>query len=426
MTSSRPSASASSLAFLAAVAVLLFIAAEPAHAAASTSWKQFGGNPAHTGTTRGSTVFTSDNIQDLTLAWTRNPRFGEVSPAYARGRVFVAVPRLERTILLVLDAQTGRTLWRGGGLPGGTPGQPVVAAGYVYVTEVDRTGWPDAHLAVYPVRGCGSVRCEPIWTASWFQGSEEGGNFIVGDGQATVARGHVYVNSITRLLVFDAAGCGTATCQPVWTAPHDFGYGVATVAGDRVYAQDASQNVAAYPADGCGEPTCLPLWSGRIGYANPIATSAKVFIQSSQRLAVYPAAGCASSPCEPSWTVGTGVNGIGGMAVDGRQVYIANHRLIVTAAEGCGGSVCPASWIGEADGGATGVSVTNDVALVSSSESMAAFNTAGCGQQVCQPIVTWPFGGAAVYYGRVIQPVIGEDIVLLGGSELRAFRLRSP
>lgn len=232
------------------------------------------------------------------------------------------------------------------------------------------------------------------------------------------------MNSITRLLVFDADGCGAVTCEPLWTAPHDFGYGVATVAGDRVYAQDAFQNVAAYPADGCGEPTCPPLWSGRIGYANPIAASGKVFIQSSQRLAVYAAAGCASSPCEPSWTVGTGINGIGGMAVDERQVYIANHRLIVTGADGCGVSVCPTSWIGESDGTATGVSVTNDVALVSSIESMAAFDTDGCGQPVCPPIMTWPFGGAQVIYARVIQPVIGEDIVLLGGSELRAFRLR--
>ena len=267
-----------------------------------------------------------------------------------------------------------------------------------------------------------SLRCKPIWTASWYQGVSEG-EFLVGDGQATVARGHVYVNSITRLLVFDADGCGAATCEPVWTAPHDYGYGAATVAGDRVYAQDASQDVAAYPADGCGEPTCLPLWSARIGYANPIATSATVLIQSSQRLAVYPVAGCASSPCEPSWTVGTGVNGIGGMAVDGRQVYIANRRLIVTAAEGCGVSVCQVSWIGD-DIYATGVSVTNDVALVSASESMAAFDTAGCGQPVCQPIMTWPYGGSQVLYARIIQPVIGEDIVLLGGSELTAFRLR--
>jgi outer membrane protein assembly factor BamB len=414
------------VAFLAVVAILIVPAAEPAGAAATTSWRQFGGNPAHTGVTRGPTVFTSDTIDDLTLAWTRDPGYGEVSPAYARGRVFVAVTRLQRTALLVLDAHTGRTRWRGVGLPSGTPGQPVIAGGYVYVTEVDRTGTDDAHLAVYPTRGCGDVRCKPIWTASWYQGSEEGGEFVVGDGQPTVARRRVYVNSIRRLLVFDAAGCGAATCEPLWTAPHDFAYGVATVAGDRVYAHDASQNMAAYPADGCGEPTCPPLWSGRIGYANPIVTLGNVFIQSSQSLAVYPEAGCSSSPCEPSWTVPTGVNGIGGMAVDARQVYIANHRLIVAAADGCGASVCPVSWTGEGDGSATGVSVTNDVALVSSSESMAAFDTAGCGAAVCEPIMTWPFGGAHVFYARVIQPVVGEDIVLLGGTRLSALQLRSP
>jgi hypothetical protein len=38
-------------------------------------------------------------------------------------------------------------------------------------------------------------------------------------GPVTVVDGKVYASSRPWLYVFDAAGCGSAVCQPLWTGP---------------------------------------------------------------------------------------------------------------------------------------------------------------------------------------------------------------
>lgn len=62
-----------------------------------------------------------------------------------------------------------------------------------------------------------------------------------------------------RLLVYDIDGCGSRSCEPLWSATVDPGGTSAwapTVAGGLVYVAADDDAIRAYPADGCGRPAC--------------------------------------------------------------------------------------------------------------------------------------------------------------------------
>ncbi|HVO79434.1 MAG TPA: PQQ-binding-like beta-propeller repeat protein [Terriglobales bacterium] len=82
---------------------------------------------------------------------------------------------------------------------------PAIVNGVVYI------GSTDGSLYAFDATGCGSDLCMPLW-----KGSGKAGGSIV--SSPAVSQGMVFVGSTTKeLLVFDAAGCGSAICSPVWT-----------------------------------------------------------------------------------------------------------------------------------------------------------------------------------------------------------------
>jgi PQQ-like domain len=108
---------------------------------------------------------------------------------------------------------------------------------------------------VFAAAGCGAATCAPLWTA------DAGGPV----SPAAVADGVLYVTSFDRLLAFDAAGCGTPACPPLWAA-EDAGFWAPSVANGVVYTADGDR-LNAYPAGGCSGPACpalasLPLPAG--------------------------------------------------------------------------------------------------------------------------------------------------------------------
>jgi outer membrane protein assembly factor BamB len=79
--------------------------------------------------------------------------------------------------------------------------------------------------------------------------------------QPALAEGRLYVPTVSDgLQVFDAAGCGAATCSPTWMVADG---GPTSIAGDVLYV--GGSTIRAYPADGCGATTCAPLWSADTG-----------------------------------------------------------------------------------------------------------------------------------------------------------------
>jgi len=183
--------------------------------------------------------------------------------------------------LYVADAATGNPLWTAPvhGMP-----FPTVVGSRVIVDG-----------RAYDATGCGAFVCEAVWEATIGSpiravfGSTDGHIFatsetgrIVALDPATgatlwsaslppdavanpiggaVAGGRLYVvlaGSATTLAVYDAGGCGAATCAPVWSAlQFAIAHSGPVVAGGVVYVPE-DNFLTAYRADGCGQPTCTP------------------------------------------------------------------------------------------------------------------------------------------------------------------------
>jgi outer membrane protein assembly factor BamB len=99
-----------------------------------------------------------------------------------------------------------------------------------------------------------------LWTGSL--------SFVPGASPA-LAYGKLYVPTQTgELVVFDAAGCGSATCAPLRTASTGTGAAITeqpAVAGGVVYTASADGSVHAFDAAGCATPPCAPIWSDSTG-----------------------------------------------------------------------------------------------------------------------------------------------------------------
>ncbi len=85
-------------------------------------------------------------------------------------------------------------------------------------------------------------------------------------GPASVDGDHVVVPTAGRLAVFDRAGCGAATCNPVWTAEtRGTVSGQPAISGGVVYTATTDGVFRAFPVAGCGATTCAPLWEYQLG-----------------------------------------------------------------------------------------------------------------------------------------------------------------
>ncbi len=99
-----------------------------------------------------------------------------------------------------------------------------------------------------------------------------------------IGNGLVFVPTTTgELDVFDATGCGHATCDPLWTADagSDITRSPAVVAGGLVYTASDDGTLHAFPAAGCGHPTCTSLWSVDTGgyiTGGPVAALGRIFV----------------------------------------------------------------------------------------------------------------------------------------------------
>jgi outer membrane protein assembly factor BamB len=159
---------------------------------------------------------------------------------------------------------------------------------------------PSVECPVY-----GSPLCDPLWTLDL--GSEgmtpvvsaDGGTVYIGNRQGqvrvldavdgterwsaslgpvgapglsaapTLGDGWLYVpSSDGRVYVFDADGCGAATCSAVWVGAT--GSPVrrqAALAGGVLYVASEDGSIDAYDGAGCNSILCVPLWSGSTGSA---------------------------------------------------------------------------------------------------------------------------------------------------------------
>jgi hypothetical protein len=249
-------------------------------------------------------------------------------------------------------------------------GGPVVSNGRLYI------GGTDGNLSVFATAGCGAASCEPLWQASIGDGSI--------DFTVAIADGLVLVDSPNThaLFAFPAAGCGAATCKPLWTGRmQDGATGSVTVSGGIAYVGDFSGHLYAFRTAGCGRASCPPVWTG-VGLSTeslgtPAVGNGFVYVDSFEstpdlftgRLLAFSAAGCATATCKPVWTADIGGPG-SGVTVAGGTVFAGSSTLF-------------------------GDGTNTDFHLM-------AFTGAGCGGTVCAPLRTYFTGGFGVEGGLAV------------------------
>ncbi len=146
--------------------------------------------------------------------------------------------------------------------------------------------------------------CRPVWTATLSQA----GAF---DGMPAIAKGRVYVPGLNGgVEVFDAAGCGQATCNSLWTA-HAGSVHIAPVAvtDTTLFVTSDDGHLYAFPSAGCGAATCEPTWTANIPsgpHAPSIAGSVLFLGTNNGTLAAFNTSGCGQTTCTPLWTTNVG------------------------------------------------------------------------------------------------------------------------
>lgn len=385
-----------------------------------TNSPEFHFNAARTGQNRYENVLTPSRVPALVPAWTDTTSSTvNSSPAVVNGVAYVTAS----SGFFAFNAKSGTPLWSDGN-PGPFFDQssPAVVGGVAYAASVD------GNFYAFNAGGCGARTCKPLWTAAI------DGAGTVAQSSPVVANGKVYVSAGVNLYAFNAKGCGAAVCHPVWKATISptngqspvSGQSSPTIVGGVLYV-GGFEGLYAYNAAGCGAATCSPLWMGaavRGGqtFAGTIVSSPAVvggvaYIGAGADLFAFSTA-CASR-CNPLWSFATGGEVVASPAVANGRVYIGSREgkmyvlntsgtLLWTAATAFAASSSP--------------SLAAGVVYIGAGNQIDAFNAGGCGAATCSPL--W---SAALTGAGFATPVIANATVYQGeatnGRFLAAFKL---
>ncbi|ROQ39697.1 putative pyrroloquinoline-quinone binding quinoprotein [Frondihabitans sp. PhB188] len=104
----------------------------------------------------------------------------------------------------------------------------------------------------YPVLAFSVKSGKLLWKHSYTPNNNDGIDFVYG---FAVGGGTFYTSGGEGLVAYSAT-----TGRKKWTSDPAFSYGTPVLAGGRVFV-NVSDAVAAFPAAGCGAASCKPLWS---------------------------------------------------------------------------------------------------------------------------------------------------------------------
>jgi outer membrane protein assembly factor BamB len=369
-------------------------------AARKVDWRQYHATPNHRGINKAEKVVDAETVGRLGLSWIGNGATSQddlvfkSSPAVVDGFVYFGTTAGQ--VLAFRDDCAGSScdpVWRAN--VGATiTSSPAVVDGVLYIGSSSE----DGRLYAYDVAECAAHGgCDPLWSA----------DFNDNGSSPTVSHGVVYVGSWeTGVYAFDAAGCGKATCQPLWIGKTS-GYVInaPAVAKGVVYAGDSDGFLYAFDANGCGKATCQPMWkgvaSGPIYSSSPAVKGGFVYTTSfaaepDSHLEVFDAAGCGAKTCAPAWeSVGLGYLD-SPPAVGYGNVYIGSEEatLLVFPAKGCGAKTCAPKWTGYGAGPVAAMQsapmLADGVVYAGANNSrVRAWNARGCGSSLCDKL--WEF-----------------------------------
>jgi hypothetical protein len=235
--------------------------------------------------------------------------------------------------LVVRDSQSLATNWTAS-LPAlGTVVPelgPAVTGGRIFALH-------GSTLSAFAAAGCGAATCAPVWTANAPAGMRPAGPPVAAPG------GRVFVIYVDQFAVPSSAelvGYSASTGAVAWQAQvgddvvPDLGVKMA-VDGSRLYVTSTPtpHGLQVFATSGCGAATCAPIWSvatPNSGFgsqpAGPVVAGGVVYVADASGLRAYPAAGCGAATCDQ----------IAGLPVDGvpTGVSITNGRLYLTTDTG--------------------------------------------------------------------------------------------
>jgi hypothetical protein len=256
-------------------------------------------------------------------------------------------------------------------------------------------------LSVFSLGGCGHDVCQPLWTGQAGPHEQINSAPAAGDGFVFVQTTLSTATDLSgRLLAFPLSGCGQATCDPAWTADLGGPAGVTSspvVVGDKVIVgsatragntPDGRKHLFAFDAAGCGTAVCQPvqIFEGNAGGVETTPAlsvdGGTLFVGGNESIGshsvgvvtAYDLANCGRH-CKPSWT---GVNGrVGAVsppAVVGDLVFVGKG---------------PASPF------------DNDAGVY-------AFDARGCGKAHCRPLDFVQISPREVYFGAPLAIADGR------------------
>jgi outer membrane protein assembly factor BamB len=366
----------------------------------SGCWLQIGNGPEHAYFNGAENQLTAANVANLEERWrshSTRAQGARSEPMVSGNQVYVATrgysieeyPKFQVGVMAV-NATTGATLWERddvGPARAEVEMQPVVLA-------------DDELWVSYRGEGdgqCGGAieRLDPATGRTLgtpFVGSASAvvqfGDKIAFTGYGLDPSGSCTPTSPTRLIVRDLA-----TGSTLWTAPVD-DVSLPTVIGDKILVGGD-----AYAAAGCGAATCGPLWSADV--VAPIRTQAgspdgRIFVTSGVGTNAARISELDPATGRVLWS---GSSSLGdfhevGIAVAGNVVYVvvggSEMNLRAFPVGGCGAASCEPAWSARValQSPSSGPVVAGGVVYVSTASQLVAFRASGCGASTCSPLTT--------------------------------------
>lgn len=293
-------------------------------------------------------------------------------------------------------------------------GQPAVTGGVAYYP----TG---GTIGAYVLDGCRGQYCQPSWRYDLGNPSNSQPAQSVG---VAVAGGRLYatvnVYEAAWLFVFDASGCPSGLCPPLWRGQIDTWANsrgntldAPVVSGDVVYAAATGDNsLQAFAAGGCAAPVCAPLWTGAFTNASvtgsPAISGGLVYVDLFNQIAAYRVGGCRAASCAPVWDITLPGHDAGGVAVSGGRIFATTYEGALLALDASSGTIVWSTPTGETD---------NLLRSIPAVDAGRLFVVLGTGLQAYDSTT-----GRLLWSGDVNDTLLGsatgaDGVIYVGGSK---------
>jgi outer membrane protein assembly factor BamB len=409
---------------------LPLVAALLAMVVSSGCWLQLGSSGGHTYDNPVETTLTPATVTGLHQVWSVTASGSASEPLVSQGRVFFSWTNAVATGVESLNLADGSTRWDKS-LLGGVAGPNAVVLG----TPVAFAGGQllGGHLGYVPVTRVGPACILGPDVLDPATGAGGGGGSATGDFPSSAASAN---GIVARSLLQLGSGCSlpssftldVSVSPPAgpagqWRATIDDSFVGGTllpaVTGNLVVLSHGV-TVDGFAAAGCGAATCPPIWSTT--FPDPVSppmagATGPVYVRTDASLLALDRTTGTELWRAPLATAGYD------MALADGTVYVATVSptdppvLVALDAAGCGAATCTPRWTAALPGtGVSSLAVGGDVVYTSTDVGVQAFASAGCGATTCPPLTTVALPGPgqlAVAQGHVVL-ASGPTVTALG------------